>query len=221
VGGGTVVEKVQHGWRVMTDASRLVPGGHLRLDTLRWGVGGRGWLTGHGPAGSAVAFTTDDSGRTWAAVAGLASDAVAALTPCAGEHHTWTLPVVRARGTMSIATSADNGATWATGAPLAVPLGLPAWGCHGGEVWMLGGSAGGDHVYSSVNAGVSWSDQGVAPRGVTDLEPTGSHAGFATTTTAKGAALWSVRGDGALFSPVALPSWVATIGDPSELTTVG
>jgi hypothetical protein len=25
--------------------------------------------------------------------------------------------------------------------------------------------------------------------------------------------LWAVRGDGALFSPVALPGWVATIGN--------
>ena len=209
---GTVVEKGQHNWNVLTEASGLVPGGHLHLDALNWGVGGRGWLTGHGPAGSPKAFTTNDSGRTWTAVVGLAPDAVAALPPC-GSEQTWTLPVVRARGTISIATSVDSGATWATGAALTLPLGLPAWGCHGQDVWMLGGAAnGGDHIYSSANAGGTWADLGVAPHGVTDLVPTGDHAGFATSVTAKGAILWAVRGDGASFSPVALPGWVATVG---------
>jgi len=210
--GGTVVEKGEHGWSVLTDASRLAPGGHLHLDGLRWGAGGRGWLTGHGPAGSPVAFTTSDFGRMWAAVAGLAPDAVAALTPCGGDQ-AWVLPVVRARGTMSIAASVDGGATWATGAPLTVPHGSPAWGCHGQDVWMLGGAASGDHVYSSANAGVTWTDHGAAPLGVTDLAPTGSGAGFATGTTAKGAILWAVRGDGTSFSHVALPGWVTTVGN--------
>ena len=210
--GGTVVEKGEHGWSALTDASRLAPGGHLHLDGLRWGAGGRGWLTGHGPAGSPVAFTTNDFGRRWAAVAGLAPDAVAALTPCGGDQ-AWVLPVVRARGTMSIAASVDGGATWATGAPLTVPHGSPAWGCHGQDVWMLGGAASGDHVYSSANAGVTWTDHGAAPLGVTDLAPTGSGAGFATGTTAKGAILWAVRGDGTSFSHVALPGWVTTVGN--------
>ena len=213
-GGGTVVAEGQTGWGVLTSASRLVPGGQLRLDALSWSVGGRGWLTGHGPAGTPVAFTTTDSGLTWDAVVGLGSDAVASLAPC-GAGQTWTLPVVHAGGTMSIAASVDAGATWATGAPLTVPLGPPAWGCHGQEVWMLGGAAGGDNMYSSADAGETWTDNGVAPAGVTDLAPTGSHVGFATTATAKGAALWVVRGDGAAFSPVALPGWVATIGNPT------
>ena len=122
------------------------------------------------------------------------------------------LPVVRARGTMSIATSVDGGATWATGAPLTVPRGLPAWGCHDQVAWMIGAAADGDHVYSSVDAGLTWTDHGVAPGAVTDLEPTASHTGFATTTTARGAVLWAVRGDGASFSPIALPGWVRTVG---------
>jgi len=211
-GGGTVVAEGQTGWGVLTGASRLVPGGQLRLDAITWSAGGRGWLTGHGPAGTTVAFTTTDSGLTWAAMVGLGSDAVAALTPC-GADRTWTLPVVHAGGTMSIAASVDGGATWSTGAPLTVPVGPPAWGCHGQEVWMLGGAAGGDNMYSSVNAGRTWTDQGVAPAGVTDLVPTGSHAGFAATVTADGAILWAVHGDGASFSQVALPGWVATIGN--------
>ena len=211
-GGGTVVAEGQTGWGVLTGASRLVPGGQLRLDAITWSAGGRGWLTGHGPAGTTVAFTTTDSGLTWAAMVGLGSDAVAALTPC-GADRTWTLPVVHAGGTMSIAASVDGGATWSTGAPLTVPVGPPAWGCHGQEVWMLGGAAGGDNMYSSADAGATWTDNGVAPAGVTDLAPTGGHAGFAATVTAKGAALWVVRGDGASFSQVALPGWVATIGN--------
>jgi len=213
-GGGTAVAKEARGWRVLTDASRLAPGRHLYLDALRWGVGGRGWLTGHGAAGTPKAFTTGDSGQTWAAVGGVAADAVAALAPCGGGR-AWTMPVVRAGGTISIAASADGGATWAAGAPLPVPRGAPAWGCHDQDVWILAGAAGGDHVYSSTNAGRTWTDRGVAPGAVTDLEPTGSHTGFAITTTAGGAALWDVRGDGAFFSPIALPSWVARPGYPT------
>jgi hypothetical protein len=214
--GGTVVEKGEHGWSVLTDASRLVPGGHLHLDGLRWGAGGRGWLTGHGPAGSPVAFTTSDFGRTWAAVAGLAPDAVTALTPC-GRDQGWTMPIVRARGTISLAASVNGGATWTTGAPLMVPTGAPVWGCHGQEVWMLGGSTGGDHVYSSINAGLTWTKQGVAPAGLTDLAPTGGHEGFASSATTKGALLWAVRRDGASFSPMPLPGWVATVGNQSAM----
>jgi hypothetical protein len=120
---------------------------------------------------------------------------------------------VQARGTVSIAASVNGGATWANGAPLTVPLGLPAWGCHGEDVWMLGAAADGDHVYSSVNAGRTWTDQGVAPAGVTDLVPTGSHQGFATSGTTKGAILWSVRRDGGSFTAVALPGWVKTLGN--------
>jgi hypothetical protein len=214
--GGTVVEKGEHGWSVLTDASRLAPGGHLHLDGLRWGAGGRGWLTGHGPAGSPVAFTTSDFGRMWAAVAGLAPDAVAALTPC-GRDQGWTMPIVRARGTISLAASVNGGATWTTGAPLMVPTSAPVWGCHGQEVWMLGGSTDGDHVYSSVNAGLTWTKQGVAPAGLTDLAPTGGHEGFASSATTKGALLWAVRRDGAAFSRVALPGWVATVGNQSAM----
>lgn len=211
-GGGTVVEEGQGGWSVLTDASRLVPGGHLHLDGLAWGGGGRGWLTGHGPAGSPVAFTTDDFGRTWAAVGGLGPDAVAAMTPCGGGQQ-WTMPVVRAHGTISVAASDDGGATWATGAALTVPLGPPAWGCHGQEMWMVGGAVDGDHVYSSLNAGLTWARQGVAPAGLTDLIPTGDHGGFATSTTKTGAVLWAAHRDGAWFSAVPLPGWVATVGN--------
>jgi hypothetical protein len=214
--GGTVVEKGKHDWSVLTDASRLVPGGHLHLDGLRWGAGGRGWLTGHGPAGSPVAFLTSDSGRTWAAVAGLAPDAVAALTPC-GSDHGWTMPIVHARGTISLAASVNGGVTWTDGAPLMVPMGAPAWGCHGQEVWMIGGSTDGDHVHSSANAGLTWTQRGVAPAGLTDLAPTGGHEGFASSATTKGALLWAVRRDGASFSPMPLPGWVATVGNQSAM----
>lgn len=212
-GGGTVVEKGKAGgWTVLTDASRLAPGGHLRLDGLSWGADGRGWVTGHGPAGSPVAFTTSDFGATWAAVAGLAPDAEAALTPCGGDKG-WTMPVVRERGTISLAASEDGGATWSTGAPLMLPQGLPAWGCHGKEVWLLGGAADGDHVYASMDAGLTWRKQAPAPDGLTDLAPTGGHEGFATSATAKGVLLWSVRRDGGSFSPMVLPGWVATVGN--------
>ena len=112
--GGTVVAKGQHGWSVLTKASRLVPGGRLHLDGLKWGTGGRGWLTGHGPS-SPVAFTTSDFGQTWAAVGGLAPDAVAALTPCGSEQR-WTMPLVHARGTIALAATVNGGVTWVMGA---------------------------------------------------------------------------------------------------------
>jgi len=210
-GGGSVVVKEAAGWRVLTDAARLAPGSRLQLDALTWGLGGRGWLTGHGPSGTPVAFTTRDSGRTWAAAGGLAADAVAALAPCGGDR-TWTMPVLRASGLMSILASKDGGATWTAGTALTVPHGLPAWGCHGLDVWALGGAAGSDRLYSSENAGATWTDHGVPPGEVTDLEPTGAHAGFAATTTTHGAVLWAVRGDGTSFSQIALPRWVATAG---------
>ena len=219
-GGGTVVEKTPGGWSVLTDSSRLAPGGHLQLDSISWGAGGRGWVTAHRPAGGPVAFTTGDSGRTWASVAGLVADAVAALPPCQGGQ-TWMLPVLSARGTMSVSsrstrstrsTSLGAGEAWATGALLTVPRGLPAWGCHGHDVWILGGATDGDHVYSSANAGATWTDRGIAPAGVSDLAPTGNHLGFATATTATGSVLFAVRGDGASFSPIALPGWVSAIG---------
>ena len=82
---------------------------------------------------------------------------------------------------------------------------------------MLGGSTDGDHVYSSVNAGLTWTKQGVAPAGLTDLAPTGGHEGFASSATTKGALLWAVRRDGAAFSRVALPGWVATVGNQSAM----
>ena len=222
--GGTVVEKGKQGWRVLTDAARLAPGRHLQLDGVGWGTDGRGWLTGHGPAGSPVAFTTGDFGATWAAVGGLGSDDVAALTPCGGEQQ-WTMPVIRAHGTVALAATTDGGVTWVTGASLTLPAGVPAWGCHGREVWMLGGAAdsndpadrqaGGDSVYSSLDAGTTWTKQGPAPAGVSDLVPTGDHGGFATSATSKGPVLWAVRRDGASFTPIALPSWVATVGQQS------
>ncbi|MEP7034908.1 MAG: hypothetical protein ABI934_04920 [Actinomycetota bacterium] len=220
-GGGTVVEDGQKGWRVLTDAARLAPGRRLQLDGLSWGVRGRGWLTGHGPGGSHVAFTTTDFGATWSAVGGLGSDVVAALTPCGGEQQ-WTMPVIRTGGTVALAATSDGGATWVIGAPLTLPAGVPAWGCHGREVWMLGVAdsgeqagrqAGDDSVYSSINAGLTWTKRGPAPAGVSDLAPTGDHRGFATSTTSKGPVLWAVSGDGASFSPMALPGWVASFGD--------
>jgi len=211
-GGGTAVERGKAGWAVLTDASRLAPGGHVHLDGLSWGAGGRGWLTGHGPVGSPVAFSTNDFGRTWAAVAGLAPDAEVALTPCGGNEG-WTMPVEGANGTIALAASKDGGVTWSTGAPLMLPLGQPAWGCHGTEVWLLGGAADGDRVYSSMDAGLTWKRQALAPEGLTDLAPTGGHEGFASSATTNGVLLWSVSGSGASFAPMVLPGWVATVGN--------
>lgn len=209
--GGTVVRGNGEEWTRLADASGLSPGGNLRLDSVTWADGGLGWLTGHGRAGTPMAFQTTDAGRTWVPLAMATGGAVAALAPC-GAGQTWLFPVIAGGGTVTVERTTDGGRSWTSGAAVHLGSGSPARGCRGNRVWLLGRSGHAEHVFASTDGGHSWVNAGAAPPGLTDLSPTGHGAGFATSITSRGPKLWSVTGDGARFTLLALPSWVATVG---------
>jgi hypothetical protein len=83
-------------------------------------------------------------------------------------------------------------------------------GCAGDTVWLDSRSAGHDHLLASADSGARWTDRGEAPDALTDLSPTSGGAGYATSGGAH-PRLWRVSGDGARFSPIALPAWVASL----------
>ncbi|MEP7021798.1 MAG: hypothetical protein ABI808_14225 [Pseudonocardiales bacterium] len=210
---GTVVSQTGNRWTRLTDASSLAPGGGLRLDGVTWASETLGWLTGHGRAGAAVAFQTTDAGHSWSALRHGA--AVAALAPC-GNRADWLLPIISGDGTVRVDHTIDGGRTWTTGAPVRLSSGPPAWGCRENLVWMAGRAGPGNRVFASSDAGATWLDAGAAPPGLTDLTPTGDGTGFAASTTSHGPTLWSVTADGAQFTSLELPGWVATLG--SQMT---
>ena len=207
-GGGTLVARRGDGWQVLADTTTLRTAPGVVLDGVTWADAATGWLTGHGPAGAAVAFRTTDGGATWAAVA--TADAVAALAPC-GSGRTWLLPVVDSGRHVRLLATADGGATWTAGQALPRATGEPAWGCQAGDVWMVAGSAQGDRLYASSDGGRTWAAQGPVPAGLTDLTPTGGGDGFAASGGSH-PTLWAVSGNGRHFTPVELPAWVATLG---------
>jgi hypothetical protein len=202
------------GWTMSITGSQLAPSGRLDIDSIVWADGRRGWLTGHGSAGTPLAFTTIDGGHSWSAIDAVGLKAVTVGAPC-GSTQSWQLPVLDADGSVRVLHSGDGGLTWKTGAALTSSAGMPAWGCNGNTVWMLAARSGSLHSYSSADNGNSWQDHGAAPAGITDLQPTGNDAGFATGVTSKGPVLWTVINDGSVFTPRALPSWVATLGGTS------
>jgi hypothetical protein len=209
-GGGTVVMGRAGGWTTLTDPARLAPGRGLRLDSITWGGNGLGWLTGHGPAGSPVAFQTGDDGAIWSALP-FATGNVAALAPC-GSGTVWVLPVRTGGGRLVFRRTVDGGRTWQVSGSLPAAAGLPAWGCRGDTVWSVGRRGDADDVFASDDGGAHWTDRGPAPDGLVDLAPVGDGIGFATTEHDNEATLWSVRGDGAAMHRLRLPSWVATLG---------
>lgn len=209
-GGGTVVAATKDGWERVTDATALAPGGGLRLDGVTWASRTVGWVTGHGQAGTPMAFQTGDAGHTWRSVPTAAGATVTALAPC-GAGGSWVLPVV-ADGAVTMSRTSNLGRTWITGASLPLPSGSLAWGCRGDEVWMAGSAGHADHVFASNDGGASWRNAGPTPDGLTDLAPTANGSGFAASTSSKGPTLWSVTDNGARFTPRALPGWVASLG---------
>ena len=164
--GGTVVTGGDAGWVTVIDARRLAPGRQLRLDGITWADQDLGWLTGHAPQGSAVAFQTTDGGRRWAPIPAATGSVVAALAPC-GTGQAWVLPVIRVGGKVAFLRTSDAGTTWTSGRSLTLGSGAPVWGCHGDAVWSAGRAGNADHVFSSADAGLSWSDRGRAPAGLT------------------------------------------------------
>lgn len=211
VGRGTVVVQVGNRWKHVTDASSLAPRGGLRLDGITWASETIGWLTGHGQAGTAVAFQTTNAGQHWSPLPEATGRAVAALAPC-GEKANWLLPIVTGDGTVRLDHTADGGKTWAMGASVPLPSGSPAWGCRGDQAWMAGLAGRTERVFASNDGGATWANAGAAPRGLTDLAPTGNGAGFAASSTSHGPKLWSVTGGGARFTSLELPDWVSAVG---------
>jgi hypothetical protein len=212
-GGGALVTPNASGWRTVATAASLPGGRALSLGGVTWADGARGWLTGHGAAGSTVAFQTADGGRTWTGVQASGVVAVGAWAPC-GEGDVWSLPEVEGSGDVRVLRTADGGATWTAGARVPRPAGGPAWGCAGDALWMAGGSAHGDRIYASSDGGGTWTAKGPAPRGLTDLSPTGGGRGFAASGGAD-PALWRVTGDGATATRLRLPAWVTSLGGGS------
>jgi hypothetical protein len=209
--GGTVVTREGRVWTRLTDASKLIPGGGVKLDSVTWADARLGWLTGHGTSGDPMAFRSLDGGHSWLPVSQATGASVAALAPC-GAGSSWLLPVVFGNGTVRIYRTTDSGMSWLAGDAIPLAAGAPAWGCREEQVWMAGRGAHVDQVFASNDAGQSWVDVGAAPRGLTDLAPTGDGAGYAASITSGHPALWSVTRDGRRFTSIALPGWVATIG---------
>jgi hypothetical protein len=210
--GGRLLARAGDGWRTVVAASQLPGGSDLVLDGVTWEDGARGWLTGHGRAGSTVAFRTADGGATWTPVDPRTPGAVAALAPC-GSGTSWSLPVLEATGLVVLRTD-DGGASWRAGQRLRRAAGEPAWGCAGPEVWMVAGSSSGDVVVASGDGGLTWTTRGPAPAGLTDLSPTGGGTGYAASAGSH-PRLWSVGADGRRFTPIPLPGWTATLGAAS------
>jgi hypothetical protein len=208
--GGTLVTGRAGGWATLADAARLAPGHGLRIDSVTWAADGLGWLTGHGTAGSPLAFQTGDDGATWSPLPATTGD-VAALAPC-GSGAVWVLPVLTGGGRIVFRRTVDGGRTWQAGGSLPAATGQPAWGCSGDEVWSLGRRSDADDVFASDDGGAHWTDRGRAPEGVVDLTLVGGGTGFATTEHDDAATLWSVHDDGAAIHRLRLPGWVATLG---------
>jgi hypothetical protein len=208
--GGTLRIRTGTAWRTAVDA-RLLPGSpDLVLDGVIWADESVGWLTGHGPAGGVVAFQTTDAGATWTPVRAPNTHAVAALSPC-GAASAWSLPVLDSTGHVQVLRTSDLGGAWTVGERLPMAAGEPAWGCQGNEVWLVAGSAHGNAVFASTDGGGTWTDQGPAPADLTDLSPTGGGNGFAASG-GRSPTLWRVSGNGAKFTRLVVPAWVAGLG---------
>ena len=218
VGSGRLVAGGPDVWTTLASESSLAAGGRLHLDSVTWASPQRGWLTGTAPAGTPVAYQTDDAGRTWTAVAGAqaSTGSAAALPPC-GSGSSWLLPVLvgGAGGSVVVQASTDGGATWVPVATLGSPATGRAWGCHGPDAWLVLRTPGGPHLMRSTDGGRTWSDRGPAPERVSALAPAGGGQGFAAGLVGSSAVLWRVDAATGRFTEVPLPAWVAQSGGQS------
>lgn len=208
--GGTLVTRTAGGWRRRTDAHSLAPSGDLRLDSVLWSDRAVGWLTGHGSPGVRAVFVSRDAGSSWTPVPVTTASTVAALAPC-GSGQRWLLPILDTNHHMTVFRTVDGGRSWAAGAPVTQPAGVPAWGCHDNTVWAEVRTRQGDRIATSPDGGRSWSDRGPAPADLTSLVPTGDGRGVATTGGSHGR-IFAVSESGSRFTVRVLPSWVAQLG---------
>ncbi len=210
----SLVRRTPTGWATLATAAGLAPGSDLRLDAITWADSAHGWLTGHAGGSTSVAFGTADGGRTWSALAVAvgATAGATALTPCrVGER--WILPLlVGSNGSrlLEVATAGGAAASW-TVHSVAPQVDHAVLGCGSDQAWLLAGHADSARLLTSGD-GVTWTDGGNAPAGVTTLAPTGAGSGFAAGNAGHVAQLWAVSGNGASFRPQELPAWVASLG---------
>jgi hypothetical protein len=201
-----VVRDAEDRWPALAGPPQPAGG---RLDSVTWS-GRLGWLTGHGSAGTAMAYRTTDSGAHWAPIDATRHGVVAALAPYEGAR-SWLLPVIAADNTERILRTADDGEHWQAGAAEPMPSGYAVWGCWGEQVWLAVGGPDGDRIVTSNDEGGHWSARGQPPPGLSDLTPTGDGAGYAASDDGS-PKLWRVTGDGSRFTRIPLPPWVATLG---------
>jgi hypothetical protein len=199
--GGRVVAQTRHHWHTLTTSTRLAGGTGFVADSIVW-HGRNGIVTGHGRAGSAMAYRTTDGGQRWSAVAGTSGRAVAALAPCGGPTG-WSVPVVDDSGTLRMVDRRGRAS-----ASVHVGDGSVTLGCSGRTALVV--DAGG-HLSASTDGGRHWSVRGAAPADLTALAPVGGGSGFATSG-GEHPRLWRFTGQGQHFTAVALPPWVAQLG---------
>jgi hypothetical protein len=206
---GDVLNQTGTSWKTIATPANLAKA-NIRIDSVTWASATLGWVTGHGPAGGAMAFQTVDAGNSWKAIRPSGGNSVAALSPC-GSGSSWYLPVIDASGSEKVFHTVDSGRDWTGGGSLEVQADTPAWSCHGSSLWAAAQSNGSEHVFTSDDGGQRWADHGSAPAHLTALYISEGGMGFAASG-GKHAMLWSVSNNATRFSRIALPSWVAIAG---------
>jgi hypothetical protein len=231
LGGGAssrLVESADAGlsWQVLAQAKALDPTGRLVLTGVRWTDPAHGWLSGVGPAGRPLLFTTNTGGRAWhsvplAPVPGATSKAEeSSSTPCGTGTSLVSLvvthPSAGGPGQTLVERTSDGGARWDAGAVVAVPTGEPVWACGSGLLWLAVPGRSSGRLLVSTNAGLTWQDSGTPPGQVSALAITGAGSGYAVTGQGSSALLWSVSDAGSRFAPIPLPGWVAKLSAGGE-----
>lgn len=202
---GTLEARTSGGWRPLASAASLEPG--LRLDAVTWTDSRSAWLTGTSTSGAA-AYATHDGGATWSPVVAATGTDASALPPC-GAGPSWVMPLLR-DGSMSVLRTRDAGLHWTAGGALASAAAV--FGCSGKVVWALAQRGGSEHLVASADDGATWRDRGAAPADIVDLCPTATGVGYAASGGGH-PELWRVTDAGSKFTRIALPSWVASIGE--------
>ena len=208
-GGQVVTAPTPRGpWRDLANASDLGTG-RVTLTGLASPDGRTLTVSASGPSTSALLFASDDAGRSWrpVTVPSPAKGTATVLGPCRVDR-TWLVPVV-AGGELVVDRSSSLSGPWRAGEPIAVGTN-PVAACGGNAVWVVGQSGSGDRLLLTGAAG-GWADHGLLGDTVTSLSVASADTAFATVPGAEH--LLEVRlGTSLTSTPIALPSWVATVG---------